>query len=150
MHKVWWRMWAFLALLATALMVRKIFLSDPAVSRTRPVRSKRTILWGRFQESHPWNEDCITEEKFCFETCEGIIEGVLGESTVELLADAPEELDCKQECINNTDCKFYAYHNESDPSYPQLCFLLTHLKEPLEVCSLCSTGSATCTVAVDS
>lgn len=90
-------------------------------------------------------EDCITEEKFCFETCGDNIEGVLGENIVQILADAPEELDCKKECNSNTNCKFYTYHNGSDPNYPQLCFLLTHLEEPFKTCSHCSTGTASCT-----
>ena len=91
-------------------------------------------------------EDCVTEEKSCFETCGDNVEGVLGENIVQILADVPEELDCKKECNNNTDCKFYTYHNGSDPNYPQLCFLLTHLEGPFKTCSYCSTGTASCTV----
>ena len=91
-------------------------------------------------------EDCITEEKFCSETCGDNVEGVLGENIVQVLGDVPDELNCKKECSNNTDCKFYTYHNGSDPNYPQLCFLLTHLEEPLKACSYCSTGTARCTV----
>ena len=91
-------------------------------------------------------EDCIAEEKWCFEACGDNVEGLLAENIVQILADVPEELECKRSCNNNTDCKFYTYHNESDPNYPQLCFLLTYLEEPLKTCSHCSTGSVSCAV----
>jgi len=103
------------------------------------------ILLSACPTLHPC-EDCITEDRWCGTICGDDVEGFLGENVVQLLADVPEELDCKQECNNNTECKFYTYHNGSDPNYPKLCFLLTHLEEPFEACSHCSTGTARCTV----
>ena len=109
-----------------------------------PIGNFCILLYG-CPSLHPC-EDCITEDRWCSTTCGDDVEGFLGENVVELLADVTEELDCKKECNNNTDCKFYTYHNGSDPNYPQLCFLLTHLEEPFKACSHCSTGTASCVV----
>jgi len=88
--------------------------------------------------------DCITEEQFCYETCGDTIVGAIGGNTIDIIADVEKEMECKQHCSVDSQCQYYTYHSSEDPVFPQICFLLSELVQPLQPCDHCSSGAADC------
>ena len=52
---------------------------------------------------------------------------------------------CKSECHSEERCGFYTYHSSASSYFPNTCFLMTMLEEPIKSCSSCQTGAIACT-----
>ena len=56
------------------------------------------------------------------------------------------EAACEAECQIQEGCNFFTYHNSNSSTYPETCFLLTELREPITHCEneTCLSGSPNC------
>merc|ERR1719391_1770636 len=88
-------------------------------------------------------DNCRTEDRACL-PCSIGGQNHLGNNLVQFLSDIEEEIECKAKCIEESSCNFYTYHNTSDPSYPNTCFLLSYLEDPILPCDFCRTGPVDC------
>ena len=89
-------------------------------------------------------EDCTTEMELCFEQCGQNQEGPLEDNVLEIIPDVESELNCKANCRNVSDCQAYTYHDNLDLALPNICFLLTEVRGPMQTCEHCSTGFPDC------
>ena len=64
---------------------------------------------------------------------------------VDFVLDVSLEV-CQVLCNNMSACNFYTFHGENSTTYPDTCFLLTELREPITYCGVgtCVSGSPDC------
>ena len=90
-------------------------------------------------------EDCYTEEWECGKFCKAPVEGILNDNQIGFIVDVSEEA-CEAECEGLPECNFFTYHFANSSTYPDTCFLLTELREPITYCEgrTCISGSQNC------
>ena len=90
-------------------------------------------------------QDCYTEDVKCGLFCDAPVEGILGDNLIDFVLDVTEA-DCEAECNILPECNFYTYHNGNSSTYPDTCFFLTELREPITYCEdgTCKSGSPNC------
>ena len=89
-------------------------------------------------------QDCFTEDVECI-FCKAPVEGILNDNQLDFIVDVTEEA-CEAECENLPECNFFTYHYGNSSTYPDTCFLLTELREPITYCRgrTCISGSQNC------
>ena len=90
-------------------------------------------------------ESCVTEDIECTIFCNAPVEGILGDNLVDIVAGITEA-DCEAACEGEERCKFFTYHYGNSSLYPETCFLLSELQEPISLCEdgICVSGSSKC------
>ena len=89
-------------------------------------------------------EDCYTEDKLCHGSCGRNVETPLEDNVIEFIPDVVLEHSCKTLCLDNAKCKYYTHFGKDDPSYPDLCVLMTEIKAPFQECEHCVTSVPDC------
>jgi len=95
-------------------------------------------------------EDCYTEEVECIYTyCTAPVEGILTDNQVDFIVDVSEAA-CEAECTIVPECNFFTYHYGNSSTFPDTCFLLTELREPISYCQdgTCISGSPNCNQSI--
>ena len=89
--------------------------------------------------------DCYTEDVKCGLFCDAPLEGILGDNLIDFVLDVSAEA-CEAECNILPECNFYTHHDGNSLTYPDTCFFLTELREPLTQCEdgTCVSGSPNC------
>ena len=90
-------------------------------------------------------DDCFTEELGCSRFCHAPIEGLLGENLIDFIPELSEAA-CEAECEIREECHFFTYHWSNSSTFPNTCFLLTEIQEPINVCpeNTCVSGGDNC------
>ena len=93
-------------------------------------------------------EDCVTEELECATSasfCHAQVEGILGENVIDIKPDVSEAA-CEAECEGEEQCHFFTYYFSNATVYPNTCFLLSEIQEPIIPCQddICISGSSKC------
>ena len=93
--------------------------------------------------------DCTTSDPTCTklvetELCVRNVEGRVGDNLVAFHSNVPNITSCRSSCFLESGCKFYTFHQLSDPEFPGACFLLSSLLEPLQESSIAQTGAINC------
>ena len=91
-------------------------------------------------------DDCLTESKVCFGSCNQQFEGKVAENEVDTIIDSVDEPACLQSCQQNAECTHYTFYTGEDSAYPGLCLLLSGLQGPVTHCEHCRTGKPDCSV----
>ena len=84
----------------------------------------------------------------CDASCSDQIEGVQDDNVLDVIPNVQDEGECLSMCAAADDCLFYTYYSETDPVYPNWCFHLSHIQEPLKVCQHCTSGPVQCDQAM--
>ena len=92
-------------------------------------------------------QDCWTESKVCFGSCNQQFEGKVVENEVETIIDSVDEPSCLQSCQQNAGCTHYTFYTADDSAYPNMCLLLSGLQGPVTACQQCRTGKPDCSSA---
>jgi hypothetical protein len=71
------------------------------------------------------------------------VESHIGDNLVQYLPGTTEEAACWAACQSTETCAFYTHYNDTDPSFPASCFLLSGL-QPVKPCDHCMTGASDC------
>ena len=87
--------------------------------------------------------DCVSESKYC-QTCGVERSGIIDENLLDFMTEVESEIDCKAQCISTPNCSYYTYFTAQDSHFPELCFLLSSLEDPVTVCPHCLTGPRDC------
>jgi len=91
--------------------------------------------------------NCTSETKTCYKACgEPFLGELSGDNVLKMEPDTESESECQHLCINHANCTYYTYFLETDPSFPQLCVLLSSLEKPFQDCDTCLTGRTDCQV----
>ena len=93
-------------------------------------------------------EDCVTEETECATSasfCYALVEGTLGDNVIDIKPDVSEAA-CEAECEVEEECQFFTFHFSNATVYPNTCFLLSQIQEPITACQdqTCISGSSKC------
>ena len=88
--------------------------------------------------------NCVSETRECYRTCGTNYSGRISENLLDTISDVGQEVDCKFLCQASIECTFYNYFLATDGNSPLLCFLLSGVEEPIEICENCVTGPAYC------
>ena len=92
-------------------------------------------------------EDCTTQDVTCATPfCTAPIEGTLGANLVAVIDNVDSEEECDSSCVLEAGCALYTHHRNNDSTYPNTCFLLSALGEPVRECedATCVTGLPNC------
>ena len=89
-------------------------------------------------------EDCYAENKYC--PCGSTVEGQIGDNLIEYIPSVPSGSDCKHMCADNEGCKFFTYYDENHTGFPNICFLLSDLEDPIQSCENCISSPVDCNV----
>ena len=89
-------------------------------------------------------QDCQTESRVCFGSCNEQFEGKVMENELETIIDAVDEPSCLQSCQQNAACSHYTFYTAEDTNYPSMCLLLSGLLGPVTSCEHCRTGKPDC------
>jgi len=88
-------------------------------------------------------ENCVTQNRGCFDVCSSNIVGPLDENVVDVMVTKAEH-ECRDLCTTTEGCYWYTYFDESDPLYHETCFLLSALLPPLEAHKSAASGPKDC------
>ena len=96
-------------------------------------------------------EDCVTQDIACDRPtrptfCSAPIEGTLGANLVAVIDNVGSEEECDSSCQLEEQCAVYTFRRGNDSTYPNTCFLLSALGEPVRECedATCVTGLPNC------
>lgn len=91
-------------------------------------------------------EDCVTEDISCTIFCNAPVEGILSDNVIDIVPDVSEAA-CEAECEVEELCQFFTFHFSNSTLYPNTCFLLSEIREPITACQedeTCTSGSPNC------
>jgi|ERR1719369_115653 len=80
----------------------------------------------------------------CNALCSDKIDGSQGDNLLDVIPSVQDEEECLEMCANAEECSFYTYYSDTDPAYPNWCFLLSGMQEPVKVCAHCTSGPVDC------
>ena len=93
-------------------------------------------------------EDCLTKDltSSCITDCSAPIEGTLGSNLINVIDDVSDKETCDKLCQDEEICSVYTYHPANNPTFPETCYLLTEIQEPVRECmgDTCETGLPDC------
>ena len=90
-------------------------------------------------------EDCRTEVKTCFGSCDAQFEGEALEDALDIITYVEDEPACLHHCTLNPDCIYFTYFDSTAwGDFPNLCVLQTEIQLPVQACEHCRTGIPDC------
>ena len=97
-------------------------------------------------------EGCLTQDLTlsCTSKCSALIEGTLGDNLLNVIGGVSDEETCDRLCQEEDGCSVYTYHPAVNPTFPETCYLLTALQDPVRECegdpgnTTCVTGLPNC------
>ena len=87
--------------------------------------------------------DCSTSSLAC-PPCSTAVEGRIDTNLVQFLPDVMREIDCREACDTEDECRFYNYNGALYPTYPNSCFLLSRLEPPFQKSEHSRVGASDC------